>query len=109
FGKKHRGLACGVAASSDNNRFIATKLAFHCRGRVVNAHVLKLLATFRIEPTVIRACCNQNSFSSQNCRATFNLETGTIFIVFVVTERENQRRCSKFRAKSVGLKLSKPG
>ena len=38
-----------------NNRFVATKLTFHRRRCVVNAHVLKLLAPLGIEPAVIRA------------------------------------------------------
>src|SRR5262249_24920992 len=108
FGKKQCGLSRGVAASGDNNRFVAAKLTFHCRSRVVNAHILKLLAPFCIEAPVIRACCNQNGFSSENCRATFDLETGAVFVAFVVSERKNQGRGSKFRAESVSLKLSKP-
>src|SRR5215469_13339973 len=46
LGKKHRGLTRGVAAPDDHNRFVATNLTFHCSRRIVNAHVLKLLASF---------------------------------------------------------------
>src|SRR5438874_1437547 len=73
-------------------------------GAVVEAHTFKLFATFRIEPAVIRARSNQDALRSQHGRATFDLETGAIFLVVVtVIKRQGLRWRRKFRTESIGL------
>ena len=108
FGKKHRGLARRIAAPDNNNRFIATNLTFHRRRSVVNAHILELFAPLRIEPAVIGARCNQNSFCSKNGGATLRLEADGVFAVGIVIKRRAWDGVENLR-QSVSLKLSEPG
>ena len=110
IGKEHRGLAGRIAATSHDNGLLTTNLAFQ-RGRsVVKAHTFKLFATFRIQSPVIRARGDQDTFRSQDGGATFDLETGAVFVGAVaVMKRECLRRRGKFRTESICLKLSQPG
>src|SRR3984893_80503 len=109
LGKEHRGLAGGVAAAGDNNSFVATKLTFQRGGCVVNAHAFELFATPGVEPAIIRTSRDEESFCAKHGRATLRLEAHTIFAIGVVLQRESLGRGGKFRAESVGLKLSEPG
>src|SRR5438067_13870722 len=86
-----------------------TELTFHCRRSVVNAHILKLFAPLRIQPAVIGARCNQNSFCSKNGGAPLRLEADAVLAVGNVIKRKSLGWCRKFRAESVSLKLSEPG
>ena len=59
---------------------MTTNLTFQCSRSVVEADPLELFATFRIQAAVIRAGGDQDTFRSQYGGATFDLETGAVFI-----------------------------
>ena len=66
LGKEHRGLARRVAAAGDNHRFAATKLTFQRGGCVINANAFKLFAALGLQPAIVRAGRDQDSFRSQH-------------------------------------------
>src|SRR4029450_2434476 len=106
LGKEHRRLPGRVAAAGDNDRFVATKLTFQRGGSVVNTHTLELLAALGFEPTIIRASCNEESFCAKHGRATLRLEADAVLTIGAVLQREGLGWRGKYRAESVGLKLS---
>ena len=104
IGKEHRCLPRRIAASSDDDGFPATNLTFERGCSVINAHPLKLFATFRIQSAVIRARGYQDAFRSQHGGATFDLETGAVFRCAVtVLKRQGLRWRREFRTESICL------
>jgi hypothetical protein len=68
-----------------------------------------LFAALGFEPAIIRASGNQDSFCAERRTTTFRLEACTVLVIRVVLQGEGLRWCGKFRAESIGLKLSQPG
>src|SRR5207237_3680870 len=71
--------------------------------------ILKLFPPLRIQPAIIGASRNQDTFCVKHRGATFRLETGAVLAISVVLQGEGRGWCGKFRAESVSLKLSEPG
>src|SRR6266513_3294287 len=88
IGKEHRSLASRIATARDDDGLSPTNLTFQRRRRVINAHIFKLFASFRIESAVIGASRDQNAFCPEHGAATFDLETGAIFVTTIITKRE---------------------
>src|SRR5207249_10068710 len=105
----HRCLAGCVAAAGENNSFVATQLALQRGGSVINADTFELFAAFSVEPAIIGASGNQDSFCAEHRTATFRLEACTVLAIRVVLQGEGGGWCGKFRAEPIGLQLSEPG
>src|SRR5439155_25365135 len=105
IGKEHRSLTSRIAAACDDDGFPATNLTFQRSRSIVNAHILKLFPPFRVQPAVIRAGCDENTFCAEHSSATLHLQTGTVFVAAIIIKRERLRRCGKFRTEPIRLKL----
>src|SRR5207253_10624409 len=70
---------------------------------------LKLFPPLRVQPAVIRAGRDQNTFCAEHSSATFHLQTGTVFVRTIVIKRERLRRCGNFCTEPIRLKLGEPG
>ena len=109
IGKEHCGLASRIAAACDDDGFAATNLAFQRSRSIINPHILKLFATLRIQPAVIRASRDQDTLCAEHSPATFHLKAGAVFLGAIIIKRERLRRCGKFCTEPIRLKLGEPG